>query len=556
VKGPGRSETVILLVLCVGLARIVSAEEGVGQAGVTAGAITAQPFEYVYGPEGNLTGTVVVTEDRHLRIFDERGRAVQEIRTGVRFPRAVYADATGVIHIHDPAGEHLLVGYHRGALRLTAARRPAGAVPPAIPPGAIAVYPDRSGNIYSISAPGLVTYGSAGGYRLWERPLPSTVRDHVFDGTVLFLGLADGSVFGFFPDGEGEVLARVPDGITTLVVLDGALWAMTEGGRVYRLSASPGGQDRRNSLVVGWSGTVSDAPGFIRFLGSDNVDTVLALKTPEGPATVRLEGPDRIIQTDTGGNDTLVIHTPHVVRDITALPRQNALFVEYTDWRFALIPLKPPDGEGGVTAAAPDRSVLPERFIQRSSSGAGSGALAALAEATLQGGSAAERRALLETLRNRMDRGGMYAAVSTSRSILADLVREPVTAPAGLDAPEVRREAIALLGRLGDGPSRRILSDVVRYDPLVRLSASALVEATAGGLDDSGAIGWGLRRFGNATPGEREILATALLQAVSRVVPDGRGRDGDLHREVLAEVAAADLPREIRRRALSIGRGW
>ncbi len=558
--------SLVVVVLCSGY---VGAEERTGRTGVTAGAITAPPFEYVYGEDNHLTGTVVVTEDRHLRVINSDGQAVHEVRTGIRFPRAVYADQSGVIHIIGPAEEHYLVGYDGGTMRLTTARKPDHGAVPAVHPRATEIFPDRNGNIYSLSLPGLISYGSAGGYRLWERSLPSTIRDHVYDGAVLFVGLADGSVFGFFPDGEGELLLRVPEGIVSMVVFDSSLWVFTENEAVYRLSSGTGVRHRRESLRVEWSGRSDQVPPPLRFFRADGVRKVVFAEFPGRPASfssVRLEETSRIVVADAHGHDRMTIQPPHPVRAITPLPRQNALFIEYTDWRFTVISL---EGFEDVPSSSSVRSgtsrngpVLPEEVIQRSSpsSGgtagvAGTGALAALAEATLHSGSVADRRTLLESIRRRMERLGMYGNVTTTRSILTALVRESVSVPAGVNAPNIRAEAIVILGRLGDRPSRAILSDVVRYDPVIELSAAALVEATAGGRDDSRAIMWGLQRFHRASAADRATIASALLQAVSRVVPDGQGSDSDLHREVPAVIAAAELPRELRRRALLIGRG-
>ncbi|MFA7565704.1 MAG: hypothetical protein WCY01_01660 [Alkalispirochaeta sp.] len=521
--------------------------------GSTSGALTAAPFEYIYRKHDGDFGVVLATEDRHLRILgagkDGHGTVLAEVRTGIRFPQAVFSDMNGVIHLYGAQGERRLVGWAGDTLRVVDVSNPSLF---SVPADAFVIVPDRLGNVYSLSSPGLVAYGSAAGYPLWTRELPSVIGSHTSDGDVLYVGLIDGSVFGFFSGGTGDRLVKLPASVERLWVSRENLWASDRDGMAYRLAASPRADRRAGSLQVEWTGPIQDAPPSVR----SRISTAggVTLEWSDG-GLIRLNSENTLVFTDARGKIHSIIPLPYQAKDIRLLPRQRRVFVEYTEWRYTVIPLVSSFAEW-----SPDPPVLPGRLTRPETAGGGgrygNGALAVYAEAVLGGASVSARRSLLEKLEQRFFRQDMYGKVTVVRSVLAALAAEPLQTGAVVDSPEIRRDAVRLLGWIGDAPSRRILSDVVRYDPDISVVAAALTAASVTGIDEPAVISPGLRRFQGTSGPERVPLATALLTAVDRMVSPGGGEDTDIYRQTLVVLASSDLPREIRQKALSAARNW
>jgi hypothetical protein len=443
---------------------------------------------------------------------------------------------------------------------------------------------------------------------LYERPLPAAIRSHTGDGETLFIGLADGRLFGFFRDGRGELLVRLPAPIVDLrAPVDGGsryLLALDDTGTVYRLdSRSAGGTDQRE-LRIRWSRDLSGeirGDGF-RFAPSAVGGPVVVLApgaglgvvTPDGgvswsrtipgagfrwaggyafpAAVVAVTSDERLFVFDARGGVVTVRQLQRRPIAIHPLPRRGQLLLEYSEWRYELIAL-PDRTDSTITGA--DASVAPGRRLPdrppsvfsatASSAGTGgdrSGALGALTGSVLDGTSREERRTLLSTLRNRLERESLFGAVGTFRAALIELSSEVYRDPRGRggvvlnDFPTLRYAAVELLADLGDRPSRRALSAVIRHDPDPDVVAAALRAIAAGGRDDVSAVTIGYERFRRFSDGERVAVADALVRCMESVVPAPEVQGADRFREIAVELAAAALPRSVRERAISVGRRW
>ena len=532
--------------------------------------------------------------------MDYAGQLVTEYRTGIRDPHAVLHLSGGVLQVVNSGGTPHLFGYYNGRFHGATADVSRTATDTAAP---IAIYPDPHDNLYTLIAPGVIRYTSAAGRRLYERPLPAAIRSHAVDGETLFIGLTDGRLFGFFRDGRGEVLTRLPAPIVDLrVPLDGRsryLLALDESGTVYRLDPHASGGGNQRELRIRWSRDLSGEirGGRLRFAASAAAaptaiyavggglgvlaadGELLWVRTVPGtgfqwagayefPAFVTAVTTDgRLFVFDAAGELVAVRQLQRRPVALYPLPRRGQLFVEYPEWRYELLELRdrsaaaPPD-ENGETGA----SRLPVLFsggTTISVSGyARSGALGALSGSVLDGTSREERRSLLKTLHNRLERESLFGAVETFRASLVELSQEAYRDPRGRggvvqnDFPTVRRAAVELLANLGDRPSRRALAEVIRHDPDPNVVAAALRAIAAGGRDDVSAVVIGYERFQRFADRERAVVAAALVDCLEVVVPAREVHDVARFQEIAVELAAAAVPRSVRERALSVGRRW
>jgi len=579
--------------------------------GVTPGMITVSPFliSYMTGRSGTgagpqeVPGIVLATEDRRVRLIDPDGRVVTTVRTGERSPAAIFPVATGILRVLRAGGPDLLVGYSGG--RVTVAHPRAGAIGTdggggnGIEGEPVAVYPDPEENAYLLYSSGAVAYRSTAGNVLWSRPLPAPVRSHGSDGSTVYVGLGDGRVFAFYPGGRGEMIARVEGAVEDVINVDdqgrsgqGRLAVLDSEGRLYLLAP----HRDRGQWSIQWSTDLGEryrgTRGRFAEGGAGNEIAVYVERGPvsmvdrDGRVLWRREPGGEGVRSATilrpGGDGTgdsfllvidalarghlysrdgavaTVIHLDGVPDRVVPFDGINRVFLGYPDWRYDILALAG-DAVGDATTSPPTRSA----GASRSGGYAGPrnpSALRRYADAVLSGDSHRQRSDLLDTLRSRLAGGRLFAEVAVMREILEDLSLEAFSDPVlrgGIvqnDFPAVRREAVTLLGELGDRSSRGVLVRVVRSDPDVTVVSAALAATARTGRDDGSAVIYGFERFRTASERDRALLAEGIIACLESTVPDQGETVPAERRRIAISLAGANIPRALRERATRVVR--
>lgn len=586
--------------------------------GVGAGAITGGPLEFTYWDGSRelemKIGMVVSTEDRRIRLFDREGGVIDSYRTGLRDPLVFDLLPIGfdreerythLIRTVDVDGASGVVSFYGDRFRGARSEnstvetwyRSSGTIDRR---NAIAGYRDPLENSYILSRPGTIHYISANGYLLWSRSLPAPIRRTFSDATTVYVALSDGRLYAFYGEGEGSMVYRSDDPIQDIAVLRDEnadfLVVLTAAGRLVRLNRSREGGDPRIGLIEGWSRDVSadlrtetihfsqpqltgqivlfgegreivvyDANGHIRWEreipGTGFLD-VVSIPGFEGVVGVTRDA--RIVAFDAMGESIGVVQLSDSPTKVTALPRLRQVVVEYPNWEYEVFSLDavdgPPQDEGGSGRSYTDEiAVFPSVSIRRI--GEGESALERYADAVLSGVSQSDRHKLLDSIEDRLSSHELFGSVSETKTTLYRIAQESYGGPRIVGGvvqnnfPEVRKRAVELLGYFGDRSTRRMFASIVRYDPEPHVVSTALNSARNTGFDDAGVADWAYERFKTASPPEQSELAEALVTFLAAIVPINEEQSERLRRIAL-EIAAADLPGEIREEALARARRW
>ncbi|MFP4151532.1 MAG: HEAT repeat domain-containing protein [Alkalispirochaeta sp.] len=592
--------------------RLIGTTLTVVDSGVTPGTITVPPTLISYMTTRSETGEgprersaiALATEDRRLRLLGPDGSEIAAVRTGVRSPIAIFPVGTGILRLLRPDGADILAGFN-GARGVTATAGDSEDGTPSrydrsVIGDILAVYPDAEENSYLLYPPGQIEYRSTTGNTLWSRPLPAPIRSHGSDGSILFLGLADGRVFAFYSGGRGDVIARIDAAVEDVTPVGSGAGGGREGpavldadGYVHLLE---GTRDRKEWRVA-WSTDLGERyRGTRARFAEGSASDGIAVYAEGGPVTrVDLNGrlvwrrepggegvrnaaildygPDGtttgyLFVVDTAGRGHLfapdgtvesVLHLDGIPDRVVPFDDINRIFLGYPDWRYDILAIVA-DEDGDDSGASTGR----RRIV--SAAGAGDPprtptALRRYADAVLSGDSSRQRLDLLETIDDRITEGRLFGEVSTVREVLGEIALEAFSDPVlrgGIvqnDYPAVRREAVSLLGDLGDRSSRRILARVVRNDPDGTVVYAALAATARSGRDDASAGVYGFERFRRAREADRSLIAEGLVVCFEGTVPDQRETAIEERRRIATALAGANLPRPLRERAIRVVRG-
>jgi outer membrane protein assembly factor BamB len=579
--------------------------------GVTPGMVTVPPVVMNYATGRSRTGAVprevaaivLATEDRRVRLIDPDGTIIATVRTGERYPVAVLPVGTGILRMLRKDGVDVLIGYFGG--HATVVHPVAGGPGIGEGPGRgiegdpVAIYHDPEENSYILYSSGQIAYRSTGGNTLWSRPLPAPIRGHGSDGTIVYVGLADGRIFAFFPGGRGDLIARVDSAVEDVVIVDDGggngrrrFGVLDSNGRVYLLAPR---RDRDEWSIL-WSADLGERYRGTRGRFAEGVARDrLAVYAERGPVTMvdldghllwRREpggegvrtaafigqqgsgaGDSRLFVVDALGRGHLfsrngvvesVIHLDGVPDRVVPLDGIDRLFLGYPDWRYDILGFTDESDRDATTIESPtarfgttsrgDGSAMPQN----------PGALRRYADAVLSADSYQQRRDLLVTLRSRLVGGRLFGELPVMREVLEELSTEAFSDPVlrgGIvqnNFPSVRREAAVLLGELGDRESRRILARIVRNDPDGTVVSAALSATARSGRDDASAVIYGFERFQRATDRDRISLAEGIVVCLESTVPDQREPVLAERRRIAIALAGADIPRSLRDRAIRV----
>ncbi len=559
---------------------------------VTAGALAAPPLD-VLTSEGAFM--LIATEDRRVRLVDRTGETVSVAATGIRRPLRFLRERPGVfLLVSGVYGEDDRSGAAVGDAAIVRVRATGHTIRTIGVPGgrgrgiagdARFVSLDGEGNLYSFADSGLVVHGSTAGTTLWRRALPGRVTAVAGDGEAVYAALSDGRVFRFDGGGEGRPVVQWPLSIVDITVAGGgdaeelliedearrlSLVALNERPRVlWSLDMAAGGQSARRSI----SGTtlpiaVAMQDGSVRLMGrSDSALWALEPRSPivmiepvdGGRGHALVDADNRLLLVNDWGDVAATLRLRSTPSTMWWLPEYRRLIVAFPDWRMHAFAVDGLYGEGSSFPDAAGEGVsdgpAASAFTQESP---GTGALAALARAVLDGPSITDRHALLDRLEGRVSDDALYGSVVDYRSILADLLEEvyrgsPMQgSPAVNDAPDVRLRAVAALGAMPDRASRAILTRSARFDPDPPIAAAALTAIAYYGVDEFGAFPHVVARFAGGSARERNALAPAMVDflersAVSVENPALASRAVDL-------IARSSVSRDLRRRAVEVER--
>lgn len=544
---------------------------------VTAGAVSAPITVLRYNVSGNrpretALGPAIMTEDRHIRIYNENGEVVRTGRTGLRRATGVVQDRSGFIYAADPSGRVVRLSPDRGTSRT-------------LLPGqneSVKIWNDPVGNLYVLRASGEILHISAAGSLLWRRSLTARIAATASNSTFLFVATTDGRVYHFDSSGSGGVVFRTEQALTQLRVgvIERSLSLVggDENGNIVRivLDSGDGGSGnlggdlggRRSWLapmargaelidvdaqgnvwVIESDGTiiVLDSQGTRR--GSVRINDLAVERTALNPIRNRLylvDEENRLLTILPDGHIDGSLQLASTPASIHYLPAIDELVILYDDWRLEVYTGPGPPSGLKIQELNRREALRPAR--------ASVSALRSLGDTVLQGSSEAERHRLLGVLHTRLVDAQLFGDVAHARTIAVGLLTETDNLPRN-DYPEVRMRAVAFLGRILDTPSRSALSSAVRGDPDIRVASHALKMLALHALDDSHVLDHGLQRWMRSRSQERDMIAEAIISFVEALVGVGghyAPADVPIMLRVARELAANVVSQEYRSRALRV----
>lgn len=532
---------------------------------VTAGALTAAPFTVEIGRRDRVA---VVTEDRHVRAFDETGRVIASLRTGIRAPLQPLSSEAGIVEIAQPDGR--IRRFALGAGELGGAARHDGTAPDGapIPEGNAAGWArDRLGNGWFLVPPRNAVYVSAAGRVLARVALPSRVTTLAAAADGMWVGLADGRIVLLGSGGGILDGPRLPEAVTDLLVgadarrllistIDAAgvarlheLHPNRRGAARERLigrAVVPRGS-RLQTIDDGGAGWIVEG-GTAIAIGSAPVVVPQRL-APLAPARI-LAAPGTGALLVLAGDGRLLLVGPAGTGSTAATLRgepsgavvvAGRVAVWYADWRMEVFAF----GGSSAAAGAQSTTIAVEPPVA-------DGALAILARAVLDGARRAEREALLDSFESRLREERLGGHLTTlheaSRVLLTEVYRGAAagaTTPPPVDLPQIRLRTVALLAQILDSPSRAILTETVARDPDPRVAADAVRALARVGLDRGTALEAALRRFNTGDRRTRDLLAAGIVSLLESGAPAPTA----LRLSAADAVIRADVARSLRERA-------
>ncbi len=560
-----------LLLLLIGFPAILLSEPPPVPmiSGVTPGAVS--PVMLAIPPQQDASELLTLfTEDRHG----------QFIELGAEVP--VISRATGLRRVSAGAREHggtaVLVG-DRGRWYRFDASAERSTVIRTLPGEVQQLWRDGRGNFIARTGAGDVMHISAAGTLMWDaRPGGGAVTGEWIHGRVVLLS-ATGGLVQIDDTGAMVTLLPPPESRDVSVLAFGAarireggapaLVVVTQHGSVERWEQQRINQDRDGNVHIHTRRTwrwvpAADLDRPPTLLGTDVggnhwllVDeNVVYVITPGGDllfesadwskpfAHIALEEERGVlwIADQRGGVQT--ISADGVVSDsrefegvpqVVRYARESSVVVMlYDDWSYNLF--------RSATARIPPSAINPIQLpVPRNTSA--TAPLRTLADAALEGSSVSEREALLRVIRERMNRRVLMGQVGLVQDILIRLATEPYRAD-GPDFPTVRTDAVRLLGRFSDAPSRRELTHIVEQDPSVIVVSRALRELSEFPRDQYGAVPAAMERFRTTQrPQDRNAIAAALIAYLENLPRD------TIFFRTNAELGQSDIPLDLRRRA-------
>lgn len=500
---------------------------------VTPGSISGPVRAVRYRERGRqLWGLSLITEDRHLRVFDSEGQIVREVRTGMRSAVAMIQERSGRLVLADQNGALRRVSLETGTFTGIAA----------IDTPMRSFWQDSDGNFYLIGIDNAIAHISATGNLLWRRILPSIIKSVGTTEGSLYLATLDGRLFRFDNTGYGRTVYQTDHPLDTLEVYPRGrkdfLVGIGADGIATAIEIEPSSREPASSRSSGgrrlWT-TSLGSTGII--IGIDNGNNTWVISDPDhltilnekGVRITELKIPGACVECVAldsrrermyvlgEGNRVLTVLKDGTVNaafqfferpeSFTYVPETDELVVRYGDWTVEVYRGSVPS-QRGITRIPQHHGV---EAITRPS------AIMAFASTILDGTSVSDRIRLLDLLRTRLEASDLYGEVSNVRSIAVRLANELYSSVRTShsqplhDYPEVRRQAISFLGLILDIPSREALTYAVVQDPRAVNASRAMSALGRYGSDDFAALERGYERFHIATDDEREVLAEGIL---------------------------------------------
>jgi hypothetical protein len=510
----------------------------------------------------------LLTEDRHLRLFDIEGENVLELRVALRAAADLLQERSGAVILVDRFGTLRRVNLRTGTITEVIrtgldSRR---------------AWIDRQGNFYMVSESGEIAHVSAAGRLMWRRSVPTPVHSVNTGAGELLVAPGDGTVLRFDSDGRGRVVVRGDEPfleIRIATVRGRSLLAGVDAAGVLSVFErdSPGGR-RLWSVPVGrgssigaiddegrsWVTTPDERLLLVDESGATKIELDLPGVHPDRVAvdTRRMkayvvDGDNRIRTIGSGGRVEAALQLRQTPQTLDYVPETGELVARYENWLLEVfrttgrsLPVEVP---GGARSQ-------PERDDESP------GALRTLAASVLESPSERDRVRLLDDLDERMRAAELYGQVSTVRSVLIDIATEVYSVsmtrrgadPGGKDFPAVRLRAVELLGFFADVASRDALTQAVTRDPDPTVAARALRLLAETGNDEFNALERGYQRFRGAGEQERSTLASGLVVLLEVLNGDDAVQaeaSQDRIRQIAMEIAASSVSEDLRRRAMS-----
>lgn len=518
----------------------------------------------------------LLTEDRHLRLFDIEGEAVLELRVALRSAADLLQERSGAVILVD----------RFGTLRRVNLRT--GTVTEVIRTGMDSrhAWIDQQGNFYMVSESGEIAHVSAAGNLMWRRTVPPPVHSVTTTAEELLMAPGDGSILSFDDHGRGRVLFRGEEPFREIhaatIGRRSVVAGMDEAGTLSMIERDGSGGRRLWSVHIGrdssiaaidheggsWVTTAADdqlllvdqegSPQFELKLPGTHPERI-AIDTRRLKAYV-VDSDNRIRTIGSGGRVEAALQLRRTPQSLDFLPQTGELVVRYENWLLEVFRTTGRSLPVEVSIGAHARPVEGERSP---------GALRTLAKSVMAGPSERDRVRLLDDLEERMRTAELYGQVSSTRAVLTDLATEAYAGtsalrgdsgrgvPGGKDFPTVRRRAVELLGYFSDLASRDALTNAAARDPDPRVAARALELLAATGIDEFNALERGHQRFRVGDERERSILAPGMVAMLEALSGDsalhaaaGRARIG----QIALEIAATPLAEDLRRRAMNVAR--
>lgn len=503
------------------------AREDVTPGRISAPVVALQHSEERGGRSERLWRLALMTEDRHIRLYERTGEKVKSVRTGIRTATMIIQDRSGLVYLVELQGSIVRLNIDR----ITARR--------IVTPGAasIGAWNDPQGNLYVLGSPRDVSHISAAGVLLWRRSLPSRITTFASDANDLFIATADGRIFRFDSTGQGSVLFRTESPLeqisTALIDRDLVIIGIDAGGEVSAIRSGISGGRRI------WSAKKASGAVLIGVDDQGNSwlvdpEDYLVVLSPRGDpkATVRIPGiaisrlainrsRNRLYVVDAENRLLTVLSDGHIdgslqlattPYSVQYLSETDELIVIHTDWRIEVY--------RGSGTQSPPRVRIPTSIDSPADTRGQTSALRALGDAVLDGTSRSERERLVTTLQNRVDDAQLFGDVAIARSLAIRLLTEPERVPR-IDFPDIRIRAVTVLEAFLDAPSRQALSQAIVRDPDHRVASSALKALSRSESDNLSVLDRGYERWRRAEAPERAIIAEGIVSFLEALVGDG-----------------------------------